>query len=167
MSDEDWIEIGRLWGACRAWLRMHGEWSMEIEPWGVYGAQVLRLTRLGETRWTDLGETLTKRLRKALEYMASVDGGGGVSVKIGPPFEELTPDEQEAIRAWLRGHGLDPKDVPTTGINHEPRRRQYRITVAVRGEHGLLVSDRNGDLLTHDTFVADTVPLPWPTREVA
>lgn len=90
-----------------------------------------------------------------------------MSVKIGPPFEELTPDEQEAIREWIRGHGLDPRDVPTTGVEHLPRRRQYRITVAVRNEEGHWLFDegRQGPMI-RDVYVSDAVPLPWPMREV-
>lgn len=89
-----------------------------------------------------------------------------MSVKIGPPFEELTPDEQEAIREWIRGHGIDPKDVPTRGITHLPETRQYRITIAVRDEHGRKMIDGNGELMTYQTEVTDAVALPWPMREV-
>lgn len=61
---------------------------------------------------------------------------------ISPEWEDLTQEEREAVHARLTSHGIDPKDVPVTGIS--ARGGYYEIEVYQRGAHGLLIADQSG-----------------------
>lgn len=60
---------GELFAELRAWLRAHGDYNVTIDLWALYGCYRVAVTRLGREVWSDQGDNLDKRLRKALEYV--------------------------------------------------------------------------------------------------
>jgi len=50
----------------REWLRMHGDYDVELSLWAPYGTIRVKLTHLNGTVWSDFGTTLGKRLDWAL-----------------------------------------------------------------------------------------------------
>ena len=71
----------------RAWLRMHGDYRLTIEPWGLYGLWTFKLTGPGiDGALYSWGATLEKRLEDALGWFRRIDAGelpGGNGPRVG------------------------------------------------------------------------------------
>jgi len=85
-----------------------------------------------------------------------------MSVKIRPEFKDLTDDEREAVMAWVRGHGLEPADVPENGISFD--NGGYTIEVYERNANGLKYVDQLGGVVRRLERRPAEPRLPWPTR---
>jgi len=85
-----------------------------------------------------------------------------MSQLLGPDWADLTGEEREAVRAWLRGHAIAPEDVPTDGIDTIDG--QYRILVYQRTKSGARMLDQLGQMVGVYEFRPADPPLPWPTR---
>ncbi len=58
----------------REWLRMHGDYHVNIDVWGLYGCYVVVVKRLDQTLVTYAGMNLEKHLCKALDYLRAIEG---------------------------------------------------------------------------------------------
>ncbi len=79
MNREDLnIQVDRAEGvddqiqAIRDWCRAHGDWTVRLDFWALYGCYRITALHLGQERWSDQGMTLEKRLTNALQYLESV-----------------------------------------------------------------------------------------------
>ena len=77
-------------------------------------------------------------------------------------FLDLEPDEQEAIRGWIRLHGLDPKDVPIEGIlERDNATREWRIQVYRLHDGKIRLLD-DGETVDHYVVRrVEKAPLVW------
>jgi hypothetical protein len=76
-------------------------------------------------------------------------------------FESLIKDEKEAVRNWLRGHDLDPDDVPVDGIRYDAVAQEWVITVFMRNRQGKFYFDRQGDMATAEVRRPGPPPPFW------
>lgn len=83
------------------------------------------------------------------------------------PYSALLPDEQEAIHAWLRLHGLDPSNVPLDGIlGFDSTTKEWRIRLyRTRGGRKFLVD--KDEIATCVVRRLSKAPLPWRQVEAA
>jgi hypothetical protein len=58
----------------RQWLRMHGDYDVQLDLWSVYGCYRVTVSHLGRELWTNIGENLDKRLGLALAYLREREG---------------------------------------------------------------------------------------------
>jgi len=59
----------------REWLRMHGDYDVELSLWASYGTIRIALKHLTKTVWTDSGTTYGKRLDGVLAQIEKIDRG--------------------------------------------------------------------------------------------
>jgi hypothetical protein len=55
----------------REWLRMHGDYDVEIRLLALYGTIRITVLHLGKELWDDMGMDLDKRLSRALAFLKS------------------------------------------------------------------------------------------------
>lgn len=65
------------WNRLRDWLRYHNLWTVQIDPWGVYGCIVVTATGPGGVTYRDQGMDLGKRLTKLLTWLERRDSEAG------------------------------------------------------------------------------------------
>lgn len=68
-TDPEDAEVLRLWEELRQWLRMHTDWAVTVNPWGMYGCTVVELHRRKELKFATIGTTLRRRLVDVLAWI--------------------------------------------------------------------------------------------------
>lgn len=80
------------------------------------------------------------------------------------PYLELTPDQQEQIRAWLHEHRIDPARVPIDAqLDYDPAAGEWRIPAyRVDRDGRKRVDPVLGKLRINIVRRRQLRPLPWP-----
>jgi hypothetical protein len=76
------------------------------------------------------------------------------------PWKTLTPRQQDQVRAWLTGHGIDPTRVPLDGLfEYDPDTDEWRIEIVCHDD----ASDRAlpSAVLRLDGTLATVVRRVW------
>lgn len=60
---------GDAFEALRGWLRMHGDYDVQINLLALYGTIRISVHHLGREVWDDAGMDLDKRLKRALAFL--------------------------------------------------------------------------------------------------
>lgn len=80
------------------------------------------------------------------------------------PYRELTPDQQEQIRTWLREHRIDPGRVPIDArFGYDPVVGEWRILAyRVDRDGRKRIDPVLGRLRINIVRRRQLRPLPWP-----